>query len=198
MGLVGISVIFSTEIPILRDKTGLNHDYLLKLIHDRLLFLPHAICGVTATLIGPLQFSTRLRRTHLALHRILGRIYFIAILIAAVCSLILTQGSGLEIGTYFQAGSWILCTLMAFLLVRNHNIAQHRQWMIRSYAVTFTFISLRGLDFIPSYLTMSQHALTLVIIVVTAVSAYILPDIAFHWHDLTHARTNPARTTAVS
>lgn len=186
MGLIGISVIFSTEIPILRDRTGFNHDYFLKLVHDRLLLIPHALAGVTAMFIGPTQFSTRLRRKHLVLHRILGRIYVIAIFIAAPLAITISWGSGVIIGTVFQAGSWMLCTLIAFLLARNGHIAQHRQWMIRSYAVTFTFIAVRALHFIPSYLTMSDPAATLNIILITAVSAFVLPDIAFHFHDLTH------------
>jgi uncharacterized membrane protein len=198
LGLIGISVIFSTEIPILRDRTGFNHDYFLKLAHDRLLLIPHALCGIAATFIGPLQFSSRLRRKHLALHRILGRVYVFAILFAALCSLLLTQGSGLELATYFQAGSWILCTLIAFLLARNGHIAQHRQWMIRSYAVTFTFIATRAFDFIPSYLTMSTAAANLNIILITAVSAWLLPDVAFHWHDLTTRRSTPIRTKSVN
>jgi uncharacterized membrane protein len=188
MGLTGISVIFSTELPILRDRAGFNHDYLLKLLHDRHLLIPHALAGVTAMFLGPLQFSTHLRRNHLQLHRILGRIYVAAIFIAAPLAIAISWGSDLIVGTAFQAGSWLLCTAMAFLLVRNRHIAQHRQWMIRSYAVTFTFIALRALDFIPSYATMSDQAEVLNIIVVTALSAFILPDIAFHWRDITHRR----------
>ncbi|MGA7157029.1 MAG: DUF2306 domain-containing protein [Acidobacteriaceae bacterium] len=188
MGLIGISVLFSTELPILHDRTGFNHDYLLKLLHDRRLLIPHALAGITAMFIGPTQFSSRLRRRHLQLHRILGRIYVAAIFIAAPLAIAISWGSDLIVGTAFQAGSWIFCTLMAFLLIRNRHIAQHRQWMIRSYAVTFTFIALRALDFIPAYNQMSDHTAVLNILCVTAVSAYILPDIAFHWHDLTHRR----------
>ena len=198
LGLLGLSVIFSTEFPILRATSGLNHDYFLKLIHDRLFLIPHALAGITATFIGPLQFSTRLRRKYLTLHRILGRVYVIAIFIAAICSLILTQGSGLEIGTYFQAGSWMFCTLIAFLLVRNRHIAQHRQWMIRSYAITFTFILLRVPNFIPAYATLGTHAGTLVIVLVTAVSAWVIPDVAFHWRELTTRRADPFRTNAAN
>jgi hypothetical protein len=66
----------------------------------------------------------------------------------------------------------------------NRHIAQHHQWMIRSYAVTFTFISVRALNFIPACLNMSDQAENITIIVMTAVSAYVLPDVVFHWHDL--------------
>jgi hypothetical protein len=39
-----------------------------------------------------------------------------------------------------QAAAWIVCTTAAFITARNRQIAQHRQWMVRSYAVTFTFV----------------------------------------------------------
>jgi uncharacterized membrane protein len=191
LGLLGISVIFSTEIPILFARTGPTHTYLLKLIHDRLLFIPHAICGVTATLIGPLQFSSRLRRKHLRLHRILGRVYVGAIFIAAPTALALAWASPLILTTLSQvtqAGLWMLCTLFAFITARNRHIAQHRQWMIRSYAVTFSFISTRALNFIPAYANLNDSTFECVIILITTFSAFVLPDIAFHWRELTTRR----------
>jgi uncharacterized membrane protein len=188
LGLTGISVLFSTELPILRDKTGANHDYFLKLIHDRLLLIPHAVCGILATCIGPLQFSSSVRRKHLTLHRILGRVYVGCIFIAAPIAIIISWGSGLIVGTITQAGLWMLCTLMAFLTARNRHIVQHRQWMVRSYAVTFTFISLRVLNFIPAYADLSTPNFNLVIILVTFASAFVIPDIAFHGREITTRR----------
>jgi hypothetical protein len=47
------------------------------------LLLPHGIGGALALLIGPLQFSNRLRARHLRLHRILGRFYIGGVAIAA-------------------------------------------------------------------------------------------------------------------
>jgi uncharacterized membrane protein len=134
-----------------------------------------------------MQFSARMRRRYLPLHRVLGRVYVMAVLAAAVTALILTQGSGLEIATYVQAGSWIVCTLAAFLTARNGHIAQHRQWMVRSYAVTFTFISVRLLNFWPAYAQMSESASLLTIVVATFLSL-LIPDIALSWRELTTRR----------
>ena len=190
-GLLGISVIFSTELPLLHSKTGPTHTYLLKLLHDRLLFIPHALCGITATIIGPLQFSSRLRRKHLRLHRILGRVYVGAIFIAAPTALILAWNNPITpstIAQVAQASLWMLCTLLAFLAARNRHIVQHRQWMIRSYAVTFSFISTRALNFIPAYAHMSDANFECLIIIITTVGAFVIPDIAFHWRELTTRR----------
>jgi uncharacterized membrane protein len=187
LGLLGLYAIAITELPILHDKTGPNHDYLLRLIHDRFLLFPHIVCGSLALLSGPLQFSSGLRRKHLQFHRVLGRIYVASILIAATLTFILTQGSGFEIGTYVQSGAWIVCTLAALLTARNRQIVQHRQWMIRSYAVTFTFITLRIPNFWPRYLNMSAPHFTITIIIVTFLSVF-LPDFAFNWRELTTRR----------
>jgi uncharacterized membrane protein len=184
LGLAVFSVLISTEYPILHDRTGSNHDYFLKLIHDRVLLIPHALAGGFALLSGPLQFSSRFRRKHLQLHRVLGRVYVVAILVAAPMALILTQGSGLEVGTWVQSSMWVICTLAAFLTARNRQIAAHRQWMIRSYAVTFTFVSLRVPDFWPAYVNMSPAKFTLTIIIVTFASVF-LPDLYFNWRELT-------------
>jgi uncharacterized membrane protein len=186
LGLAVLSVIVSSELPLLHTGT-LFDDYRARVIHDRFWLIPHALCGTLALLSGPLQFSTRFRRKHLQIHRVLGRVYVVSVLIAALLALILTQGSHLEIGTYTQSGIWILCTLAAFLTARNRQIPQHRQWMIRSYAVTFTFIALRLPNPWPAFVTMSAPNFTLLIIIVTFLSAF-LPDLAFNWPELTHPR----------
>lgn len=187
LALATLSLIPFTEIPILRDTTGVNVAYRAQLWHDRFLLVPHALCGIIALLSGPLQFSTRLRRKYLPFHRVLGRVYVISVLIAAGIALKLTQGSGLEIATYVQSGSWIVCTLAAFLTARNGHIAQHRQWMVRSYAVTFTFISTRLLNFWPAYAQMSVTASLLTITIATFLSL-LVPDLALNWRELTTRR----------
>jgi uncharacterized membrane protein len=188
LGLLGISVLFSTEYPILHETAGPYHDYFLKMQTVRFLLIPHALCGIIATFIGPLQFSSRFRRKHLPLHRILGRVYVIAIFIAAPLAILISRHDVLMPATITQASVWMLCTLMAFLTARNRHIAQHRQWMVRSYAVTFTFVSLRILNFLPAYLNMTDVHFIVTIIVVTFASAFVIPDIAFHWRELTTRR----------
>jgi len=188
LGVAALSLIPVTELPILRDTTGTNVAYRAQLWHDRFLLVPHALGGVLALTIGPLQFSTRLRRNYLQLHRVLGRVYVYAVFLAALIAMVLTQGSGLEVATYVQAGAWIVCTLAALLAARNGFLVQHRQWMVRSYAVTFTFISTRVLNFWPAYAQMSVPTNQWVIIVVTMLSVFV-PDIVFSWRELTTRRS---------
>ena len=44
--------------------------------------LPHGIAGACALLLGPTQFSERLRQRFTSLHRILGRVYIAGVFVA--------------------------------------------------------------------------------------------------------------------
>ena len=48
------------------------------------------------------------------------------------------------------AAAWFLTTAVAFAAVRNRNIQIHREWMVRSYAITTTFVTTRVLTAIPA------------------------------------------------
>ena len=59
--------------------------------------------------------------------------------------------------------------------------------MIRSYAMTFTFITLRLLNVWPAYANISDPDFTLVDIIVTFISVSG-PTIVFDWRELTTMR----------
>ena len=179
-------VLLTSELPLLRSGT-MYDSYRTQLIHDWLLLFPHALCGVTALLVGPLQFSSRLRTRNLKLHRTLGRVYVYSVFIAATMGVRIAWGRPLMVATCVQAGAWVVCTLAALLTARNRQIVQHRQWMVRSYAVTFTFISLRVLNPWPRYWNMSNQTFVLMIILVTFASV-LLADVGLNWRELTTRR----------
>jgi hypothetical protein len=39
--------------------------------------------------------------------------------------------------------AWVLTTSMALYAIRTRRIEQHREWMLRSYTVTFAFVTYR-------------------------------------------------------
>ncbi|HEY5381431.1 MAG TPA: DUF2306 domain-containing protein [Acidobacteriaceae bacterium] len=186
MGLAALFVFITTELFLLFDYP-LYHAYRLILIHDRALLIPHAIAGTLAFVAGPLQFSSRLRARRLKLHRVLGRTYVFSVFTAATLGLIIEIGRPELPGVVVQAGLWILCTLAAFLTARNRQISAHRQWMIRSYALTFTFFANRLLNLWPAYfnLTGTQFAFFDVYV---SVLMLIACDLAFNSRELTHRR----------
>jgi len=112
----------------------------------RLWLVPHVVCAVTALLIGPLQFSATIRLRNLRLHRWLGRIYVIAVSIAAPLSLYIIvvfeqPWNWWSMGT--MGGLWLLTTLVAWWAAWRRNIGLHRLWIARSYCFTFTFVLTR-------------------------------------------------------
>ncbi len=109
--------------------------------------LLHITCGMTAALIGPFQFSQRLRKRYLQLHRLSGRVYVIAVMCGSVAAFRLaigtTFGKAFGFGLEMLALAWCTTTLMAYYAVRQRQIQIHREWMVRSYVVTFAFVTFR-------------------------------------------------------
>ena len=187
MGLVGLSVLWSSEYPFF---THPDQPYVHKMFADRLLLIPHAIAGVLATILGPFQFSTRFRQRHLSLHRLMGKIYIVSIFVAAPMAFVLGQ-RGFNFPMQFmgavQPVLWFACTALAFMTARNRQIAVHRQWMVRSYAFTLNFIFSRALNFLPSYANMSETGLAMTLALLS-VCYFFIPDVYFNWREITHRR----------
>jgi hypothetical protein len=91
-------------------------------------------------------------------------------------------------GTSMQAAAWMVCTTAAFLTVRNRQIVQHRQWMARSYAVTFTFVSSRVLNLVPAYWSHLGDVLSAVGVIAFTLASLLIVDLGLNWHELTTRR----------
>ncbi|MGD0798833.1 MAG: DUF2306 domain-containing protein [Acidobacteriaceae bacterium] len=187
LGLAGISVLIYTDYPLFKPSAD---PYRAKLIFDRFFLIPHAVAGIVATCLGPFLFSTRFRQRHLKRHRIMGRVYVGCIAVAAPMAFYLgTRGYTLPM-TFaggVQAVFWFGCTLCAFLAARNRQITVHRQWMVRSYLFTLSFIFSRLPNPIPAYYNMSETGLALTLLFLS-ICYFALPQVYFNWHELTHSR----------
>lgn len=112
----------------------------------------HLLGGMTALLIGPFQFSKNFRIRYLKTHRNMGKIYIIAIIIGSLCGMYMSftvaqqVNSAWSIALFFLAFPWLISVLMAYRAIRFKRIVQHREWMIRSYVITFAFVLFRFLD----------------------------------------------------
>ena len=187
LGLTALFVFITSEVLLVTDYP-MYHAYRLQVIADRHLLIPHALCSVIALLAGPIQFSSRLRNRHLKFHRILGRIYVISVFIGAATGVALATGRPGLPGTSMQAAAWIVCTTAAFITARNRQTAQHRQWMVRSYAVTFTFVSSRALNLWPSYWSHLGDTLSAVGVIAFTLASLLIVDLGLNWRELTTRR----------
>ena len=91
---------------------------------------------------GPLQFSERLRRKYLTVHKVIGYLYTTGCYLGAPLGIYiqwfierLGGSRSFTIATVMDAGIWIFATTMALYLIRAGKMQQHRQWMIRSFAL---------------------------------------------------------------
>jgi len=187
LGLTSLFVFITSEALLVTDYP-MYHAYRLQVIADRLLLIPHTLGGVIALLAGAMQFSSRLRERHLKFHRILGRVYVISVFIGALTGVALAAGRPGLPGTSMQAAAWIVCTTAAFITARNRQIAQHRQWMVRSYAVTFTFVTSRVLNLWPLYWSHLGDTFAAVGLIAFTLGTLLVVELGLNWRKLTTHR----------
>ena len=187
LGLTTLFVVITSEVLLVTDYP-MYHAYRLQVIADRHLLIPHILCGSIALLTGPTQFSSRLRLRHLKLHRVLGLAYIVSVFIGAFTGIALAAGRPGLPGTSMQAAAWIVCTAAAYITARNRQIDQHRQWMARSYAVTFTFVSSRVLNLWPRYWSHLGDTFAAVGVIAFTLASLLIVDLGLSWHELTTSR----------
>ncbi len=128
----------------------------------------HAGFAATALLIGAVQFSKVLRERKPWIHRWVGRVYVTSCLIGAAAGLLLAIGSSsgavASVGFGSLAIAWIVTNLLGWYNAREWHFAAHRRWMIRSWALTLSAVTLRlyipvaeaaGLPELPAYQAIS-------------------------------------------
>ena len=67
-------------------------------------------------------------------------------------SVTIPEGLAYASGLFFLSVAWLLTAAMAFAAIRRRKIDQHKEWMIRSYVVTFGFVTFRVVDDLIHYL----------------------------------------------
>jgi uncharacterized membrane protein len=103
----------------------------------------HIVGATTFALLGSLQFVPRFRRRHRAWHRRAGRVLAVAGVLVAISALWLTlfyeaqPGTGdlLYVLRLVFASAMAACLVLGFAAVRRGDIAIHRVWMVRAYAI---------------------------------------------------------------
>ncbi|WP_197446530.1 DUF2306 domain-containing protein [Tautonia plasticadhaerens] len=107
----------------------------------------HVLAGLVAIGTGLPQFWPRLRRDHVKVHRVVGRVYLSSVVLGGATGLFLATTSRVTptyaAGLAFLSVAWLTTSGMAFAAILNRNVDQHKQWMIRSYVVTLAFVSFR-------------------------------------------------------
>jgi uncharacterized membrane protein len=150
--------------------------------------LPHGLAGACAILLGPLQFSDRLRQRYTKLHRVVGRIYVFGALIAAPAGFYIQYfeerfggARSFSLAAGVDAALLMATTAIAFGFALKRKIPQHRQWMTRSYAVAIVFLEVRVIAGIGHWDGNAKATETIVWICVAF--ALLIGDIAVQWQE---------------
>jgi hypothetical protein len=110
--------------------------------------LVHIAGGLVALLTGPVQLWLGLHDVKMHVHRRLGLIYIAGMAIGSIGAVGLafqTDGGAIfGSGLFFLAVAWVTTTSLAYVAIRKGLVDQHREWTIRSYVVTFAFVTFRA------------------------------------------------------
>ena len=143
--LVALGFFVSVALPYLL----LDPSVMARYEPRRAWLLIHVAAGGAALLAGPIQLWLGVSRRAVHVHRRLGLAYVAAVGIGAVAAFYLAAHTSLGWG--FGAGitglgfAWVATTALAIAAIRRGLVEQHRQWMVRSYVVTFAFVTFRAL-----------------------------------------------------
>jgi hypothetical protein len=115
--------------------------------------LPHGLAAACALFLGPFQFSERLRRKYVMVHKTFGYLYIAGCYIGAPLGIYIqwfeeklgTFSHSFTIAIVMDAAIWIFATTMALIMIRTKRMQQHRQWMIRSFACALIFLEVRAI-----------------------------------------------------
>ncbi|NLR78861.1 DUF2306 domain-containing protein [Chitinophaga eiseniae] len=149
--------------------------------HWRISFYVHVFVSITVLLTGLAQFSKYLLDRFPRLHHFSGKIYVMVVIA-------LSGPTGLVMGWYANGGKyarisfvllailWIVFTIMGWIRAVQRRWPEHLTWMLRSYALTLSALTLRlytlllGLMHMPlrpvtAYITVSWLSWTLNLLV---------------------------------
>lgn len=114
--------------------------------------LMHTMMGAVCLAVAPLQFSARLRRARPALHRTLGGIYLLAVLLSmlgGMAYLAVTPLHEVYSGRPFGLALWALdimvlaTALRAWQAIRARDFQRHQAWMAFNFGLILTTPMLR-------------------------------------------------------
>jgi uncharacterized membrane protein len=113
--------------------------------------LVHVVPGGLFLALAPFQFLPRLRRRYLTVHRWSGRVLILLAFVSASSALYFGLrmpfgGVSEAIAIAVFAGLFLFAIARAYLAIRRRQVARHREWMIRAFAVAIGISTVRVVD----------------------------------------------------
>jgi uncharacterized membrane protein len=115
----------------------------------------HVVLGAFYLMFAPFQFVKRIRSRHLGYHRRMGRVLVVAGLVVGVTALFMGlvipfSGWAESVLIVIFGGLFLFALVKGFVYVRAGQVALHREWMIRAFAIALA-IATQRLIFVPAF-----------------------------------------------
>ena len=143
---------FPTNIDFLIQKP----DKLLAERHYMIAFYTHISSAVLTLAAGLTQFSKTLMFKYPIWHRNIGKFYVFTVLFLSapsgcVMAFYGSGGASAKWAFLLQAFGWWYFTYMAYITVLKKDLLKHGEYMLRSYAMAFSAITLRAGTYLVSW-----------------------------------------------
>ncbi|MEV7010016.1 DUF2306 domain-containing protein [Streptosporangium sp. NPDC051022] len=155
IALSAVAIAVLAPLPYLTDSLrGLaeGHDqiaanYVPRPSWAQVAFYVHIGCGGLALLLSPAQFAARLRARAPRVHRVCGRVAMGCMVLAGSAGLVLAPmnlaGAVGTAGFGTLGALWIGFAVAAYRAIRRGDVASHRRWAVRAFALTYAAVMLR-------------------------------------------------------
>lgn len=145
LGVAGYALVVYGFLPL---GIALHPDMRATYEAQRIGIYAHVFAALLTLAVGPFQFSARLRAARPVLHRWMGRLYLsVGVLVGGLAGLYMAYfafgGLVAKLGFGLLALAWLYTGLRAYRAIRAGQVAEHRRWMVRNFALTFAAVTLR-------------------------------------------------------
>ncbi|GAB4428839.1 MAG: hypothetical protein OHK0039_47420 [Bacteroidia bacterium] len=132
-GTLGVAVGLYPLLYFLIDRhfglLATKSEALLRSLPWNAAFYGHIVLGGVALAIGWMQFSRRLRVRRPVLHRRIGRVYVLSVLVSGMCGIYIgyfaTGGLVSSLGFVSLGVLWLAATAQAYTTARRRDLAAH-------------------------------------------------------------------------
>ncbi|MBE1875475.1 DUF2306 domain-containing protein [Myceligenerans sp. TRM 65318] len=155
LALTSVAIAVFAPLPYLTNSLsslageggGLAGNYVSRPAGIQAALYVHMVAGGIALGLSPLQLIARVRARVPRLHRVVGRVVILAMVVGGLSGMVLaTVNAAGAVGTAgfgLLGALWVVFPVLGFLAIRRGDVATHRRWMVRGFALTYAAVMLR-------------------------------------------------------